>query len=413
LERRADFVNPTRRELLNIALPAIAGFFSAGDPAGARTAAREAAQASVLIAIALSAAGLFTGESLLRWMGLSPASLEAGWTYFRILLIHLPVLHLILLGNQIFNANSDTKTMVVIMGVALTLNACLDPILMFGWWGFPALGIRGAAYATIAGWLLGLSLRILFLQRRGYIPPLKEFLAPSADFLNRILCVGAPTAASHLIWTSVFPLLTTIITPFGMAPLAGMTIGHRFESLAYFTCIGFSIATAAVVGRRVGAGDFEGAKHAAYESRRLVSYFLVPTSILFVAAPEFLISLVSVDPAVIASGASYLCWVGLLEIFLGWEMVFEGGFSGLGNTRPYMAVSIPLTLGRYPAAWLLVRVAGFGVESVYACIAVSTLLKGVTMAWMFRRSSAHHLTVASSGGAVIVTCLFLRTLTGF
>lgn len=445
-------MNATRRELLRIALPAIAGFLSlilyqfvdifwiaklgtdavagaassdywmwavqavmetttigcatmvsqslgAGDPAGARDAAREAAQASLLISIVVAGVGLWFGESLLRWMGLSPAALDAGWTYFRILLLNLPVLHLILLGNQIFNANSDTKTVVIIMGVALTLNACLDPVLMFGWWGLPAMGIRGAAYATIAGWTLGLGLRVAFLRRRGYIPPLREFASVSARHLRNIFRVGVPTAASHLIWTSVFPLLTTIITLFGMAPLAGMTIGHRFESLAYFTCIGFSIATATVVGRRVGAGDFEGAKRAAYESRRLVSYFLIPASILMVAAPEFLVALVSADPAVVSAGAAYLRYVGLLEIFLGWEMVFEGGFSGLGNTRPYMAVSIPLTLGRYPAAWLLVRKFGFGVESVYACIAVSTLLKGVAMAWMFRRSAAHRLTAPLPAGA--------------
>jgi putative MATE family efflux protein len=445
-------MNETRRELLKIALPAVAGFISlilyqfvdifwiaklgtesvagaassdywmwaleammetttigcatmvaqslgAGDKRGARDAAREAAHLSVVFSICFTILGLTVGEGLLRWMGLSPAALEAGWAYFRILVCSLPILHLIILGNQIFNANADTKTVVVIMGVALTFNACLDPILMFGWLGFPAFGIRGAAYATVSGWILGLILRVIFLRRRGYIAPLREFTKVSGAFIGRILRVGTPTAASHLIWTSVFPLLTTIITLFGMAPLAGMTIGHRFESIAYFTCVGFSIATATVVGKRVGAGDFDGAKRAAYESRRLVSYFLVPASLLFIFAPEFLIALVSDDPAVIATGAAYLRCVGLLEIFLGWEMVFEGGFNGLGNTRPYMMVSIPLTLGRYPAAWMLVHWGGFGVESVYWCIAISTLLKGTAMAWMFRRTSAERLTTVEHPSA--------------
>lgn len=444
-------MNKTRREILQIALPAVAGFISlilyqfidifwiaklgteavagasssdywmwalealmetttigcatliaqsigAGDPQGARDTAREAVHLSILFSIVFTIFGLAVGEHLMRWMGLSPAALEAGWAYLSVLILSLPVLHLVILGNQIFNAHGDTKTVVIIMGIALSINACLDPILMFGWWGFPAYGIRGAAYATAIGWLLGLILRIIYLRKRGYIPPLREFLRVSGKFIGRILRVGTPTAASHLIWTSVFPLLTTLTTMFGMAPLAGMTIGHRFESLAYFTCIGFSIATATVVGRRVGAGDFEGAKAAAYEARRLISYFLVPTSILFLSAPEFLIRLVTVDPVVVQTGAAYLRAVGLLHIFLGWEMVFEGGFNGLGNTRPYMMVSIPLTLGRYPAAWALIHWGGWGVEAVYWCIAISTLLKGTAMAWLFRRTDPEPLTLASQPG---------------
>ncbi|MFH1725972.1 MAG: MATE family efflux transporter [Elusimicrobiota bacterium] len=371
----------------------VAQSIGARDEEGARTAARESAHLSLLVSAALAVTIYLSAPALLRWMGLSPQAHTAGWTYLRILVLSLPLLYLIHWANQIFNAHGDTKTAVLIMAVALTVNAGMDPVLIFGWWGFPAMGVAGAAAATVLGWTTGLLLRVVFLRRRGYIAPLGTYLKFSAGYFGRILKVGVPTGASHLIWTSVYPLLTTLITRFGMAPLAGMTIGHRLESMAYFTSVGFSVATATLVGQAVGRGDFETARRTTYESRKLITLILLPVCVAFVFFPEALLGIATKDPDTIAHGASYLRKIGLLEIFLGWEMVFEGGFNGLGSTRPYMYISIPLTLGRYPLSYLLVAVLGFGVDAIWWCISVTTLLKGVLMSRAFARARAADLGV--------------------
>ncbi len=376
----------------------IAQCVGAGNRQGALRLPREAAHLSLMISVGLTLAFYLLGPHRLGWMGLTPQAQEAGWTYLRILIMGLPVFHMILLANQIFNAHGDTKTAMLILPVGLTLNAILTPLWVFGWMGFPAWGVAGAAAATLVGWAVGFAVRIIFLRRRGYIPPLGDFLKWSTGFFSRIIRIGAPTATSHLVWTSVYPLLTSILTIFGMAPLAGMAIGHRFESVAYFTCVGFSIATATLVGRAVGRGDLAGARRIAYESRTLITLILIPVSLVFILMPEALIALMSRDPEVVAYGASYLRKIGLLEIFLGWELVFQGGFNGLGNTRPYMLISVPLTLGRYPAAYFLVAGMGMGVDAIFWCITVSTLLKGLLMSWTFGRVSAPDLGVAASPG---------------
>ncbi len=369
----------------------IAQCVGAKDEEGARRTAREAAHLSLIISVAIMAGFYLVGPSLLRWMGLSTIASEAGWSYIRILLIGMPVLHLILLSNHIFNAHGDTKTPVIIMAIALAVNAVLDPFLIFGWWVFPKLGVAGAAYATLIGHACGLVMRVIWLRRRRFIPPLADFLSFSTGYFKRILNVGIPTAASHLIWTSVYPLLTTILTVFGMTPLAGMTIAHRFESLAYFTCLGFSIATATMVGQAVGRGDFAAAREIAYEARSLITMILIPISLLFLLVPEVFLRIMTSDPEVIAHGAKYLRIIGIFEIFLGWEMIFEGGFNGLGSTRRCMFISVPLTLGRYPAAYFLVHGLGWPVESVFWCISISTLLKGLLMSLVFRRTRAADL----------------------
>lgn len=371
----------------------IAQSIGAGRPDGARDVAREAAHLSLLLSGLIMAVFYFAMPGLLRWSGLSPAAHAEGWAYVRVLILTLPLMHLAILGHHIFNAHGDTKTSFAILLVALSVNACLDPVLIFGRWGFPALGVAGAAWSTAAALSVGLLLRLFFLSKRGFIPPPAEFSRVTWTYASRMFHVGTPTAASHLIGTTVYPLLTTLITGFGMAALAGMMIAHRIESVAYFTCLGFSIATATLVGRKIGAGDIEGARETTYESRRLLTAVLVPVSCLFVFFPEALLSLMSDDPEVIANGASYLRKIGYFEIFLGWEFVFEGGFNGLGSTRRYMYVSIPLTLARYPAAFALVW--WFNrVDVIWWCITVSTLLKGLILAGQFAGSRAADLGIA-------------------
>lgn len=371
----------------------------AGDKDGALRVPREAAHISLVISVVLTGVFYALAPRLLGWMGLNPEAHAAGWAYFRLLILALPILHMILLAQQVFNAHGDTKTAVLIMVSALAVNAALDPVLMFGWLGFPAFGVAGAAMASLVGMTFGLILRVVFLRRRGYVGPLRSFLEFSSGYFGRIFRVGLPTSASHLIWTSVYPLLTTLITLFGMAPLAGMTIAHRFESIAYFTCVGFSIATATLVGQYVGKKDFKTAKKVAYESRTLITLLLIPVSALFVFWPEALLRITTDDPDTIAHGAAYMRRIGLLELFLGWEMVFEGGFNGLGNTRPYMLVSIPLTLGRFPAAYFCVKVLGLDVTSIWWCISISTALKGILMSWTFGRTRAAELGIGAPSSA--------------
>ena len=362
----------------------------AGKPEGARQVAREAAHLSLGLSLAIVAVFYFAMPQLLEWMGLSAKAHAQGWSYIRILILAMPLMHLALLGNHIFTAHGDTKTAFGILTVALAVNALLDPVLIFGWWGAPALGAAGAAWASVSGFAIGVCLRMVFLRRRNFIPPLRDFGRFTSEYFRRMFSVGTPTAASHLIATTVYPLLATLITSFGMAALAGMTIAHRIESVAYFTCLGFSIATAALVGRRAGQGDVEGARRVAYEARTLLTAILLPVSVAFICIPETFIRIMTSDPDVVRHGASYLRTIGYFEIFLGWEFIFEGGFNGLGSTRRYMYVSIPLTLVRYPAAFIAVRYFP-AVEVIWWCITLSTLAKGLILASSFRRSKAADL----------------------
>lgn len=360
----------------------IAQAIGAGRPEEGPHVFREAAQLSVLVSIALTALWWTSGPSVLSWMGLTGEAHRAGWDYLRVNVFAIPWFHAVLLMKAVFNAHGDTATETKIMTAALLTNAVADPFLIFGWGPFPELGVAGAGWATILGLSVGLVLRSVTLARRGWIGSLLIFTRLRWP---RILHIGVPTASVHAIWTMSYPLLTSVITLFGTAPLAGMTLGHRFEGFAYFTTLGFGVAMSTLVGRAVGAGRLDEARAIAHEGRRLITLILLPACAAFVLIPQVFVGILSPDAATTAFGADYLRAVGLTTVFLGWELSYEGAFNGLGRTRPYMYVSVPLTLARYPVAWVLVAALGLGVSSVWWTISLSTLAKGLVLSLLFRR----------------------------
>ena len=356
--------------------------------------ARESIHLSILFSLFLTLFILIGGPYLLQWMSLAPVSHHAATVYLKFYAFGNIVYYLLFISGQIFNAHGDTKTSVSILALVLVLNGIIDPFFILGWGGFPALGVQGAGLTSLICCAFGMFLRCAYLRKREYIDEFRTFLTFSHTFMLNIAKIGIPTSLSRVIWSSVYPLLTTLITRFGMAPLAGLTMGHRIEGIAYFTAYGFSIAMITLVGESVGKNDLVMAKRYAYRGRFIVSLFLLPVTLLFTGIPHWLIGLTSSDPEVIQNGAAYLRTVGITEILLGWEMIFEGSFSGLGNTRTYMFISVPLTLGRYPIAYILINKCGYGVGAVWIAISLSTALKGIIMSIVFK-SARPRITVKS------------------
>src|SRR3989338_8372285 len=321
-------------------------------------------------------------------MGLDSKAQAAAMAYYQVLILGTPIFFAFILTGQIFNAHGDTKTTNLILTGTIGLNALLDPFFIFGWGPFPTWGVFGASFASILSFAAGMGVRLYFLRKKGYIDSLTTYGKLSKVYFYRILSIGIPTASARVIWSLVYPLLSTLITPFGMSAMAALTMAHRIEGIAYCTAYGFSVAVSTLVGQNIGRKDSQAARLVAYQGRRLITFILLPMSLLFLLIPEILMGFLSQDPEVIAHGSSYLRIIGLLEIFLGWEMVFEGGFNGVGETRPYMLISVPLTLGRYPLAYLLVYGLGGGIHSIWWAISLSTLFKGICLNLAFEKLKA-------------------------
>lgn len=328
----------------------------------------------------------FGADSFLRWMGLDSQTLIFAKEYYYVFVFGFPILYISALIHRVFMAHGDAKRGTLINVLVVVLNIFLDPLFIFGYGFFPKMGIMGAALATVLSQFIGLFVFYYYARKHNYIQPAKDLFSVKMEHLKDILSVGLPSATTNAIWTAVFPMLSVIITQFGMLPLAGLNIGNRIEGFPYFFGVGFSFAISTLVGQYYGAKKREEIGKIVRTGIVLITVILLPMCAAFIFIPEKLVMLINSDPEVIKHSADYLRIVGFFEIFLGWELVFEGAFNGLGNTKTYMLIRVPLTLLRVPLAYFFAITLGIGVTGVWWAVSLTTFMKGTLLAFAFMTS---------------------------
>lgn len=284
--------------------------------------------------------------------------------------------------GAVFRGIGDTRTALWIAAVTLVANAALDPLLIWGLGPVPALGIAGAAWATAAANLAGVAVGLALLARRGLLPTLQ---GPRSAMMGLIVRIGGPVTISGLGFSLVYVLLGRFINDFGTEHMAALGVGHRLESVAYLFSVGLMVGAATMVGQHLGAGSPREAARSAHVAAVMCVVGMVPIAVALWVFAEPLLLLFTDDVATARAGVHYLRIQTLVLVFMGLEIVYEGGFSGAGDTMPTLVITGTLTAARIPLAWLFAYALGWGIGGVWWAIAVSTVLKGIVLpAWFSR-----------------------------
>lgn len=341
---------------------------------------------SIIIAIIIKLILFPSYKFFFHIIGIEGESFVYACDYFKWYLVGIIGTYLFRLFGNIFNGYGDNKASNIIQVCMLILNVVLDPILMFGWFNFPKLGLKGAAIATVFCYCLGALLRLYFLIRKKYIPSLASLFYFRANRFIEVLRIGVGAAVSNFSWVIVYPLLTVLITKFGSTPLAAIAVGHRIEGIPYFISIGLSIASTTVIGNSYGKGDYE-------EINKLVGRFvfltlvvMLPISLAYIFMGDTLIWFLNSDPEAIQYGGDYLRIIGYFEIFLGIEILFMGCFNAIGNSKVYAIICSFFVASRVPIAYFLAFSCQIGVNGIWWAISITTFIKGVLLVIAFRSS---------------------------
>ena len=340
---------------------------------------------SILLSIICSVCAFLLLKPIFNYMGLDGLVWQAAYDYMFYYLIGLTPIFVFYVIEASFRGTGDTKTPLKIITVSLVINALLDPVLIFGYGPFPRLEAGGAALATVISHLLSVIVGIVLLQKRTVkITFAKRFSFINANLYWRITRIGAPIAFSGFMFSASYMFLTRVITLFGPGPLAALGLGHRIEGLAYFAGYGFAVAAETLVGQNLGAKKPQRAERAAWTTILYSTVLLGIISLCYYFFAEQIFGFFIKDTSVINEGVTYLKIIAFFEIFLGFELIFEGSFSGAGNSVPPMLVVVPVTWARIPLAILLADNFGLGSQGIWWSIAITTALKGIILAFWFR-----------------------------
>ena len=192
----------------------------------------------------LVAAAIFIfAPTFMMMLNATPESLTMGVAYLRILAFSIPFQALFMVISAILRGTGNTRTPMQIAFVINLVNVAVNSVLIFGRLGFPALGFRGPAVATIIGQATGATLAAWFLQsqRSGVGLSLRDGIAVDVPLIRRLLGIGIPASAEMFFWQIASIILFRLVNDFGTVAGAAYQLGLQAEGISYMPAAGFSI----------------------------------------------------------------------------------------------------------------------------------------------------------------------------
>lgn len=308
------------------------------------------------------------------WMGSSQEVVELGENYFGTISLGMSLIFLDALAYGVLSSAGDTHSAVYIKILSACLNGLLNYLWIFGHGGFEAMGVAGAAYATLCAYAFNLTIYAWLLFRKGGV--IDVIAIVSVMDIRRIMKIGFPAAYERAIGSMSFMFFVTIIGSYGTHAMAGYQIGLRVEALAFMPGFGFSVAAMALAGQNIGARKWDDAYDSGLYSAKIAMVFMGSVGIVLVMFPEFFVGYFTDETETLQQASLYLRWVGMSQIPLAIMFVFSGALRGAGATRTTLKINtLSLWLFRIIPSYAVMSF-GFEIVWIYIAMTIETFIKG-------------------------------------
>lgn len=289
--------------------------------------------AAILVGV-LSIIGYLLIDPIFTALQAQPRLMPYIHDYMEIWYLGATMLVMPMVGNAVLRANGDTRTPSLIMASGGLLNAIFDPILIFGVGPIPALGVQGAALASLLSWAIGTVLVLWYLRHKQLISMQRPSGAGFRSSAKKILSIGLPAAGANMLTPIAMAVITAIIASYGAGAVAAFGVGTRLESLASVVVLALSMSLPPLLSQNFGAHAFD---------RVAAAYRLAVRSIVVVQLVIYVI-LVAFSPWVAAAFTNDPEVAYLIQLFL-YIMPLGYGLQGIIilTNSSFNALHKPLT----------------------------------------------------------------------
>jgi putative MATE family efflux protein len=267
------------------------------------------------------------------------------------------------------------------------INIVLDPLLIYGVWFFPEMGLAGAAVATTIGRSVGIIYQLNHLF--GYSHRIKLTLNEMAfnlELTSKLIKISAGGVIQFLIATASWIALVRIISSYGSAAVAGYTIAIRLVMFSILPAWGLSNAVATLVGQNIGAGQAERAEQSVWKVAKYNVYYLLSVALVFLVFNNELVGIFSQDAKVLKYAGDTLRFFSYSYGFFAIGMIVVQAFNGAGDTMTPTKINFfCYWLVQIPLAYILAQVLTLGPKGVFIAIALSQCLLALVAVMVFRQ----------------------------
>ena len=343
---------------------------------------------AILISIVASSLfailGIYFVEPIFEAMGADETILPLIKEYIVSLLYGIPLLTTGLMAGGILRATGNIKNPELIMGIAGVINLILDYVLIFGRFGFPELGIKGAALATVYSWVFVLlGMLFLLVKDKLLIVNVKKLYSRFFTIVKEIGKLGLPTIITQIVGPLTLIYLTFLLAKQTSEAVAAFGVASRIQALLMIGILGVSTAITPFIAQNKGANkDSRIAESIAFGGRASTYLGLIVCIILMIFIKP-IVAVFSEDQQVVYYASMYFYIVSASYVFYGLFIITSSIFNGLQlpiNSMKIMIVksvafTIPLTIiGSF-----------YGVIGVFVGVALSNVLAGLLASYEMRK----------------------------
>ena len=274
--------------------------------------------------------------STIRFWGINPDVLTLARPFLNTLALGLPPLLVYAACRRYLQGIHVVRPIMWALITANAVNALGNWLLIYGHWGFPAMGVQGSAWATNVARLYMAAVlwaAILRTHRRWGADTPRISLSVTRARVRELLRLGAPAATQVTLEVGVFSVASALAGMLTPVALGAHQITMNIVSVAFMVPLGLTSAAAVRVGHAMGARDHVRAVHAGWASFVAVTGIMLTVALIFVTAAEPLQRLFTRDAAVVAMGVRLLWLVAPFQWFDGVQAIATGVLRGLGDTR--------------------------------------------------------------------------------
>lgn len=289
-----------------------------------------------------------------------------------------------------FNAQGDSFTPTKLFALSTLLNVVLDPLLIFGYGPVPAMGVVGAAVATLISQVLFIALAIKLLSSKSQMIPFRfSRLTLEWQSVKEVFRIGFPASLTQVIQPIGLAALMFITAKhFGELGTVAFSIAFRVEFFAYLPAIGYGFGSMALIGQSIGAKNIGRAQEAYRLALRYGAGAAVVIGLVGAMLSKPLIAVFTEDSAAIPDVKMYLFIVGATYGFLASSLIVTNVFQSVGKSWSgfwlillrYVIITIPCTLvlipvfGSMKAVWIALAVGNI-ITAIVGVIFVQRLFK--------------------------------------
>lgn len=356
----------------------VAKYIGAGENEKAKHVGQQGIVLSVILGVIFGLVTLFFASPLLQLLGIEDNVLEQGVLYFRIVAIPSVLISLMFVLSSILRGTGDTKTpMKITIGINL-LNIALDYVLIFGLAFIPAMGIAGAAIATVIARIVGSAALFIYISRSKEMNFVKSYWKINRTHQWDIITLGTPVGIERLVMRIGQVLYFGFIVILGTNTFAAHQIAGSIEIFSYMIATGFATAATILVSQNLGADNYKEAKEYAKLSTLLGVGLMTIVGVFLFFFGGWVGSFFTSNETVLGEIQIALQIDAFIQPILAVVLILTGVFNGGGNTKfPMYITTIGIWGVRTIFVYFLGITLGWGIAGVWIAIGLDNIFRGI------------------------------------